>query len=251
MSFSVTSSQTQTKQRDLLPPPSKLARGTAAGSRSPATDPTVSMFGGSSVGTKTPRGASYSTRAPACARSEYAGWRPPDMTSASQGTSRPSIATEPIRPRRPRASIDHLGELHARALELPGHGKRTLVGSDHDGALARPQRPVIDEPADGAGQVDADEVVAGEQQRLLDGARGDDDALGTEAIENLAGVDRDESPLVDPDRARRREHLHAFHLRSAPFVDEHDVVSLGRGPLCRSDTRAPAADHEHVRAPVL
>ncbi len=81
MSFVVTSSQMQTKH---LPLPGYAGSGAMRERPSPVTLPTASMPSGSSVGRKTPSASSNSTRAPACASSEYAGWRPPEATTRSQ-----------------------------------------------------------------------------------------------------------------------------------------------------------------------
>ena len=56
-----------------------------------------------------------------------------------------------------------------------------FVGGDHDRALPGLERPAPDEPADGFGEDDADEVVPREDQRLLDGARRDHDVGGAVA----------------------------------------------------------------------
>ena len=68
-SFVVTSSQTQTKHL-AWPFRSGDRNGLTVEQPSPVTAPTASTPSGSAVGTKMPRGASYSTRAPAWARSE-------------------------------------------------------------------------------------------------------------------------------------------------------------------------------------
>ena len=164
-----------------------------------------------------PRPASYSTRAPACASREYAGWRTPETTSevavdrSPVDRDRPDLAAAPARRdprRRAVAQVDDGRQIDAGALEPAGDAReRALVGADHDRAPARADRPVVDEPLDGRGQHHADEVVAGEDERLLDRARRDDDPAGADPMEDGAGVDRDEPALVDAERVRRCEHV--------------------------------------------
>ena len=103
MSFSVTSSQMQTKHFALFPV--YAGRGRAASPPVPVTEPAASTLGGRSLGTKTPRFASNSILAPAWASSEYAGCAPPETTSRSHATWLPPIFTL-ARCRRPRASSE-------------------------------------------------------------------------------------------------------------------------------------------------
>ena len=181
-----------------------------------------------------PRPGSYSTRAPAWERREYAGWRPPETTRRSQSTERPSSSTALSSPcfpcaaiwrtRLSRRSTTSAISVPARS-ELVDDRQRPVVGADHDGALARLERPEVHEPPDAAGQHDPDEVVAREDERLLERSRGDDDPLGAEAVEDPAGVDRDEAALEDPDRAGRSEDLEAARRRGG---------ARGRGPRRRA-----------------
>ena len=106
--------------------------------------------------------------------------------------------------------------------------------------------------AHGRRQVDADEVVAGEHQRLFERSRCHDDPLGAEAVEDAACVDGDETAFVDPDRPCRGEHLEVVVLSGeAALVDEHHLPARGRGGPGRLTPRAAAADHEHLRSAML
>ena len=124
----------------------------------------------------------------------------------------------------------------------------------HDGSLARPEREVPDQAANAVGQHHAREVVAGEDERLLDRAGRDDDPLGAIAVEDRAGIDRHEVALPDAERTGGREHLHALELgapKTRALVHEHDT---GPGRRGRERGRAPglaAADDEHSRPAVL
>src|SRR5205085_7352443 len=86
----------------------------------------------------------------------------------------------------------------------PGGG-----GRDDRRALPWLDRPIGDEVPDGPRQHDPGQVVAREEERLLDRARGDDDAPGAEAVEDRSGCNRDETALVDADRRGGRDHLDA------------------------------------------
>ena len=92
-SFVVTSSHTQTKHLSCHFRPEDR-KGLAAAQPSPVTEPTASTPAGRSLGTKIARDGSYSTRAPACASSEYDGCRPAVATSRSQSTGCPSRRTD-------------------------------------------------------------------------------------------------------------------------------------------------------------
>jgi hypothetical protein len=129
-----------------------------------------------------------------------------------------------------------------------------VVGRENDRTAARLDREVPDETAHAAGKHHADEVVAREDERLLDGACGDDDLLRAEAVENGAGVDRNEAAFPDPEGTGRGEHLDAVELQCAHarvLVDED-----GTGARCclgerRSATGLSASDDEHARLAVL
>ena len=128
--------------------------------------------------------------------------------------------------------------------------------AEDDRALARLDREVADEPAHAVGEHHADEVVPREDERLLGRARGDDDPLGAEAVEDGAGVDRDEPALPDPERARRREHLdarRAARSRSAGvLVDEDDARARPSRPRARPRGRPAPPPTTSTRAlPVL
>ena len=77
---------------------------------------------------------------------------------------------------------------------------------------------------------------------------------GAEAVENRAGVDRDEPALPDPERARRREHLDAGEREigvARVLVDQDDARARLRGLERGGATGVAAADHEDTRLPVL
>ena len=187
-----------------------------------------------------PRPASYSTRAPACASREYAGWRTPEATS-EVAVDRAPVERRPRRPcrARPLAAIragapsrrsTTAADLDAGALEPAGDAReRALVGADHDRPPARADRPLVDEPLDGRGEHHADEVVAGEHERLLDRARRDDDPARADPMEDGAGVDRDEPALVDAECTRGREHV------------VRPLAGLAARGRATSSTRPPAA----------
>ena len=70
--------------------------------------------------------------------------------------------------------------------------------ADHHRARARPHRPLVHQASHGLGEEHADEVVSGEDERLLECTGRDDDALRPNPEEDLARVDRYETALVDP-----------------------------------------------------
>ena len=156
---------------------------------------------------------------------------------------------------RPRvAEVDRLRDLDADLLELLGDRHGLVVGAEHDRPLAGLDREVADESAHAVGEHHAHEVVPREDERLLGRARRDDDPLGAEAIEGRVGIHRNETPLPDPEGARRREHLDAVERqRGEPrvLVDEDDSrPGLRRLQRCRT-TGFASADDEHARSAVL
>ena len=150
--------------------------------------------------------------------------------------------------------VDDGGDLRSHLLEEGDHVEAGLVSAHDHGPVTRLQRPEADEPSHRLGQDDADEVVPGKEERLLECARGHDDVLGAEAIEDVARVDRDEVPLVDPEGGRGRDDLDARELASdevRALVDQHDLAALGGVALRRLHARVATADDEHVGPPVL
>src|SRR5438094_2599973 len=132
--------------------------------------------------------------------------------------------------RRSRAEVDAFDDARAGSLELIGDREPAVVGGHDHRPLARLQRPLVDESPRRLRQADADEVVAGEHERLLERSRCDDDPLCAEAIQDTAGVDGNETALVDPDRSRGGEHLEvAVYTGSATLVDEHHLPARGGG----------------------
>ena len=224
-------------------------RARAARRSRPATEPTASTFGGQVGGDEDPaaRRRTRSARLPGRGASRRAGVRP-DITSRSQSTSRPSSSTtaQPAAAARSPRSAATRGSRRSTTstISVPARSSgprplRARARRRHDDrAFARLQRPARRRAAERpSGSIDADEVVAREDQRLLERAGRDDDPLGAEAVEDVAGVDRDEAALVDPDRACRGEHLEALVRRRARggLVDEHDLPP--RGGACRAASR--------------
>ena len=150
------------------------------------------------------------------------------------------------------AQVDDLGDLGTGLLEQGDGVQRAVVGGHDDRSLAGLQRPASDEPAHGLRQDDPDQVVAGEDQRLLDRARGDDDLPGAVAEEHVAGVHRDEPAFEDAER----DAVHDLEplTRVEPggvALDHDDLPPLGSvAPGCLAAGRA-CADHQHLGAAVL
>src|SRR5918995_794216 len=129
-----------------------------------------------------------------------------------------------------------------------------LIDRDDGRSLSRLDRPLIDQPADGFRQQDSDQVVAGEEERLLERSCGDHDLLGAIAVEHVSGIDGDEPALPDPESATGGDHLDAGNLvvdRVEALVDEHDVAALRCVIPGPGETRVASSDHEHVGAPML
>ena len=146
------------------------------------------------------------------------------------------------------AQIDDAGDLDPRRAErLDDVG---FVRADDDCSLAGLQCPVLDQRVDCARKQHADEVVAREDERLLDHPCGDDDPPRTVAVEDLTGIDGDKAALVDTDR-RSPNDFAALFAQPRPVVDHDYQLAVGRGCSRNCQTGGTAADHEHVRPPVL
>ena len=113
----------------------------------------------------------------------------------------------------------------------------------------------MDETSNRVREHDSGEVVPGKEQRLLDRAGRDDDPLGPEAVEDIAGVDRYEPTLVDPEGSGRRQHFDGWiYAQGSPIetvIDEDDLPSLCRGRLRGMKAGLAAADHEQLGSAVL
>ena len=222
------------KQRSPRPSPQGARR---SGSSGPRTEPTASIPAGIS-----PRLSSSRTRAPACARtSRPAGGR---RTRRVDRIRQARADVDRLEPPVPRAamcggSADE-GRQQRRSRLPPARGPRRPRGhlrGDHDrslpGLIAR-------QPANRLRQRRLDEVV-GEHERLLDRAGGDNDAAGAHPV--VAGVDRHEAALVDPDaRAGASNWLppRSSTRRTCPPADSASAAALSTErppPITSTSTR--------------
>src|SRR5207249_1090819 len=81
------------------------------------------------------------------------------------------------------------------------------------------------------------EVVAGKDERLLDGACCDDDARRADAKQERAGLDGHEPAFVDPDRPAGGDELEPLWLEARwTLVDEQDALAAGCRFARRLDT---------------
>ena len=139
----------------------------------------------------------------------------------------------------------------ARASSSAASMPRASARDDHR-ALAGLEPEVADQAQRAVGEHDADEVVAGEHERLLDRAGRDHDPLRAHAQQQVPGLDRHEPALVDAERATGRDELERLVAEPADvLVDEQHLLTGGRGGPRRREPGAPAADDEHVDAAVL
>ena len=152
------------------------------------------------------------------------------------------------------AQVHDLRDLDADVRELIGDRERLVVGAEDDRPLAGLDGEVADQAADAVGEHHADEVVPREHERLLGRAGRDDDPLGAEAVQDGAGVDRDEASLPDPERARGCEDLDSGEhvvTDAGVLVDQNDAGTGLRGLESSRAARGAATDDEHSRSPVL
>ena len=73
------------------------------------------------------------------------------------------------------AQVEHADDLDAGRLEVGRGSEAAVVGSEDERSLRRLDRPEVDEPPDALREHHADEVVPGEDERLLDDPARDDD----------------------------------------------------------------------------
>ena len=146
-------------------------------------------------------------RLPACGGDEQVAVDARPAQDDPPHASLPSARLDP--PERQVTQVDNAGDHDARVAQVVDDVELALVGREHDCALARLDRVVANEPPDRLGEHDADEVVPGEDERLLDRAGSHHDPLGAVAVEDGAAVDRNEPALPDPECAGRGEHLDA------------------------------------------
>jgi len=125
-----------------------------------------------------------------------------------------------------------------------------LVGGHDHGPFARLDAPVLDEPTNAVREHDADEVVPGKDEWLLDRPGRDDDVLGAEAVEHAACVDGNEAAFPDPESPPGGDHLDAVEVDEA-LVHEHDVAAGPRMLGCRLTPGSPASDHQDLGSTVL
>ena len=199
-----------------------------------------------------PRRRTRRARPPARAASRRAGGRPRRRAGRSR-CARPSSVDRRERAAPPvsrRAASAVCADDGARPRRRPARAAALVERSSASAATTTArvpglERPVVDEPANGARQHHADEVVAREDERLLDRARRDDDPPGADAVEHVARVDRHEPALVDRERTRRREHLVAGASWLARRSSTSSTLALGgrRGapPRGRSGRRRSRA----------
>jgi hypothetical protein len=140
---------------------------------------------------------------------------------------------------------------HSGVTQSGGRLAARLFHGHHHGLLSGLDRPVADESADAVGEHDAHEVVAREDERLLDRPRRDDDVLGAVAIEDVARVDGDEPAFPDSERPAGRDDLDAIERLDESLVDEDDAATRFGMPGGGLAAGAPAAYHEHLGAPML
>ena len=215
------------------------------------------------MGTKIARDASYSTRAPAWASSEYDGCRPAVATSRSQSTGCPSRRTPATRPLRPCASMCASGDVRrstTRGTATPASRRSSAISSSRSSAASTTARsPGLIEKSltrrrMPLGSITPTRSFPGNTSGCSSAPVGDDDPLGAEAVEDGR---RSRPGRGFPPRSRvrcRREHLDALELDARVprvLVDEHDPRARRRGGQRGRAPRAPAADDEHARPPVL
>ena len=261
-SLAVTSSQWQTKQRPVVRVRRRRREHARAlaGHRADRLDPVGEL--GRREDAAAPR-RSAPCRRPGRSASTPAGARRTRRVGRSRPGGRRSRPRPAVRAARAPAAAAAARSRRSTtsATSAPAPRSRSAAASAVSSAASttarRPGR--IDHrssmPQDGARRHHAREVVAVEQQRLLDRPGGDDDVAGADAVHDVAAVHRHEPALEDAERARRRDHLDACE-REAGRLRLARPRARPRGPSARSAraaaaARAPAADDQHVDEPVL
>ena len=207
-----------------------------------------------------------------------AGELPPDTTSRSQSISlpplepgspttacsslpRPSASTTvaPRRTRTPRrssalnaglepfaAQVGHRHQLHARVHQRQRRLEAAVADRGHHGARAGLDRPERGQPARAARQHHAGQVVAGEQQRLLDRAGGVHVAPGADLMQGAPLPDRHEAVEGAQRRARSRAPPRRPRGRARPARargrgrPRRAAARRARGPRRTAPCRRPA-----------
>src|SRR5262249_27125727 len=151
----------------------------------------------------------------------------------------PGLAAGDDAPRRPVAKVDGARDGDSRARELLRDAESRLVDRDDDRVAARPDSPVVDQAPDRGRQHHSDEVVPGEDERLLAGPGRDDAPSRTARVEDVPRVDRNEPALLDADRPRGGKHFVPLVGLEAAALDKEDFFP-GRGSLGPRPAPRPA-----------
>ena len=123
-----------------------------------------------------------------------------------------------------------------------------IVDREDDGTLGGLDREPVDEAPHCVRQHHADEVVAGEDERLLDDPARDDDAVGAELEQEVAVGDRHEALLEQADRDRGREQLDARLDGAAAELRSSADARRGRR-AARRRRRSPRRSRRPTRHP--
>jgi hypothetical protein len=140
---------------------------------------------------------------------------------------------------------------HACLLQGGGGLAPRFVHGHDNGLLGGLDAPVFDQPAHAVGEHHPHEVVAREDERLLDRPSRDDDLLGAEPVEDVARVDGDEPAFPDPERAPGRDDVYALQRIDEALVHEDDLPSCGSVLPGSLAPRPAAADDQDFGAAVL
>ena len=142
------------------------------------------------------------------------------------------------------AQIGHADHLDARLDQRERCMQAAVVDGRHDRARSRLERVHGDQPPRAAGEHHAREVVAGEEQRLLDRAGRVDLAPGADLVERVALPDRHEA-IEGAERGRAREDLDARLARPLGQLARIAHAALGEQPAARL---RPLVGERHVSA---
>ena len=158
--------------------------------------------------------------------------------------TRPLIATDSTRERRPRASM--FGGWPSRRSTTPTTSTpaasrsaaaarpRSSAVSD-ERALGRLDRPEVDEAPRAVGEHHADEVVAGEDERLLDDAGRDDDPVQARILTSV-------SPCATGTKPYSKSPIAIAGARSSTPASQRRLPELGRARVACPVGEQRAAD---------